>query len=275
MSDAPRNAWQCPTCGRQIPRSVEVCRCGSERKRLEALGYKFEQAPPPTPAAAARKVHARTQTDGPAAALIGYQIDTVLGPVWRVILKTLIVAAVLAAGGALVVYTHTEPLPTRGNVEVLESLEDFTRRAGPDAPNTIPAFLASGGQLGVFRASGEDDDPIPGVSEPDLRLGFCSMNVARQVRHEYPGYYEDWPDQKLVRTVLEKYPEYADRLCTLSIRLEATASEVVKYRLKPRTLVGHAGLWLRTLLLTSLVALLLLNLYYRGIVARLADSAGA
>ena len=273
MSEAPRNGWQCPTCGRQIPRSVEVCRCGSERKRLEALGYKFEQAPPPTPAAAARQVHARTQAAGPAAALIGYQIDTVLGPVWRGILKTLLAAGVLAAGWALVVYTHTEPPATRGNVEVISTLEDFTRSAGPDSPNTIPGFLASGGRLGVFRATGDDDEPIAGVNEPDLRLGFCSMSVARQVRHEYPGYYEDWPDEKLVRTVLQKYPDYTDRLCTLSIRLEATAGEIVKYKLKPRTLAGHAALWLRTLLLTSLVALAGLNVYYRLIIGPLAARA--
>ena len=117
-------------------------------------------------------------------------------------------------------------------------------------------------------SNGAPDDPIGEVNQADLLLGFCSQNVARQVRHEYPGYYEDWPDDKLVRTIVEKYPEYSDRTCTLSFRLDAGAGEIVKYELKPRSLLGHAGLWLRTLLLTMAFAVACLNVYYRLIVGR-------
>jgi hypothetical protein len=92
--------------------------------------------------------------------------------------------------------------------------------------------------------------------------------VAKQVRYEFPGYYEQWPDEELERVVIQKYPEYAERLCLLSHRLDASADQVIQYELKPRTLVGHATLWSRTVLLTIIFAAVCLNVYYRLIVSR-------
>jgi len=269
MSEAPQNGWQCPACERQIPRHVEVCRCGSERKRLEALGYKFGAAPPqaPPPAAAAR--HTRPPYRGPAAALIGYRIDTDLAAGWRAVLKGLFTVMVIAAGAMTARYTYTDPPPTRENVQVLTTLEDYVRGAGPDASNTIPAFLASAGTVGVLAPAGEARDLVKAIDETELRRGFCSQNIAGQVRHEYPGYYDKWPDDKLERTVLKKYPEYADRLCVLSIRLDAAPDEIVKYELKPPSLARQAGLWLRGLLAMLAAAVVCLNAYYRVIIGRL------
>jgi hypothetical protein len=269
MGDEPRNAWQCPSCGRQRPRGVEVCRCGSERRRLEALGYTFNRPPQPTPAAATRRAH--VPTHGPAAALIGYRLDTDLGRAWRVVLKSLFAIAVVLVGAATATLIYTEPLPRRGNVRILSTLDRFTQNAGPDAGNTIPSFLASAGRTGALAVAGDADDPVRSLEDTDLRLGFCSQNVAKHVRHEYPGYYESWPDEKLVKTVIAKHPEYADRLCTLPFRLEATPDEIVKYELTPRTLASHAGLWLITLLVAGAFAVVCLNIYYRGIIGRLAS----
>jgi hypothetical protein len=249
-----------------------VCRCGSERRRLEALGYKFDSAPPPPPKAASRP---RQQSTGLAGALIGYQLDTDLGAAWRATLKVLFAILVLSAGYALVRYTHHEPVAVRENVEVLTTLDGFTRNAAPDSPDTIPMFITSAGRLGVLSATGEPSDPVKAIPESDLRLGFCSRSVVRQVRHEFPGYYENWPDDKLERTVLEKYPEYADRVCVLSVRFDATASDIVKYDVKPRSLLGNALLWSRTIALTLVFAVLCLNVYYRLIIGRLASPAAA
>ena len=74
--------------------------------------------------------------------------------------------------------------------------------------------------------------------------------------------------------MLEKYPEYADRVCVLSIRLEATAGDIIKYELRPRSLLGLAALWLRTLLLTTVFAVACLNVYYRLIIGRLVSPQG-
>jgi hypothetical protein len=212
---------------------------------------------------------------GLATTLVGYQVDTDLATGWRFVLKALFTVAVVAVAAALVRFTHAEPLPVRDNIQILNTLDGFTRTAGPGSSNTIPLFIASTGRLGVLGTAGTPEDPVRTLQESDLRQGFCSQSIAKQVRYEFPGYYEQWPDDKLERVVLQKYPEYAERLCLLSHRLDASADQVIKYELKPRTLLGHATLWSRTALLTILFAAVCLNLYYRLIVSRLLEPADA
>lgn len=72
--------------------------------------------------------------------------------------------------------------------------------------------------------------------------------------------------------MLQKYPEYADRVCVLSVRFDASASEIIRYDLKPRTLGANSVLWLRTLIVTTVFATMCLNVYYRLIVGRLVSS---
>jgi hypothetical protein len=264
--------WQCPSCARWIPRHVEQCRCGSERKRLEALGYNLVTTPA-APSKPDPRPRPRVEHHGLASTLVGYQVDSDLAAGWRVTLKTSFAIAVMAVATALFRYTHTELPAVRENVEVLATLDGFTRTAGSQPGNTIPLFVASAGRLGVLGASGTPDDPVRGLRESDLQQGFCSQSVAKQVRYEYPGYYDQWPDDKLERVVLEKHPEYVDRVCTLSVRLDASAGEIIKYELKPRSLVGHAALWSRTALLTILFAAICLNAYYRLIIGRLSPGA--
>lgn len=264
--------WQCPSCARWIPRHVETCRCGSERKRLEALGYQIVTTPA-TSSEPAPRPRPRVEHHGLAATLVGYQFDTDLAAGWRLALKACLAIAVIAFAVALFRYTHTEPPATRENVEVLNTLDGFTRTAAPQSGNMIPLFVASAGRLGVLGTSGTPDDPVRFLRESDLQQGFCSQSVAKQVRYEYPGYYDQWPDDKLERVVLEKYPEYVDRVCTLSVRLDASAHEIIKYELKPRSLMGHAALWSRTLLITTLFAAACLNVYYRLIIGRLVSPA--
>jgi hypothetical protein len=244
-----------------------VCRCGSERKRLEALGYEFQSAPevPAKPPSRPR----RKQSAGLAGALVGYQLDTDLGDGTRMALKALLAIAVVGVTVALVVFTHTEPLPLRDNIQILSNLDSFTRQSQPDAGNAIPSFLTSAGRLGVLAANGVPGDPVRSIQESDLQEGFCSRSVARQVRHEYPGFYDTWPDDQLEKVFLEKYPQYADRVCVLSVRFDATAGDVIKYELKPRSLLAHAFLWLRTLLITAMFAVVCLNVYYRLVIGYL------
>jgi len=257
----------CPSCGRQVPRNVEVCRCGSERRRLEALGYTFESAPPP-PTAARARVSPRPESHGPAAALIGYRVDTDLSAGLRAGLKTFIAALVLTAGGATLRWAYSDPSPRRSNIDVVTSLDRFTHQAGPSSGNTIPAFMTSPGMLGALAVEGTPSDPVRSVNLTELQQGFCSENVARHIRYEYPGYYDGWSDDRLTTAALEKHPEYATRVCSISTRLEAGSAEIIKYTFKPRTILGHALAWLEGLFAAGLVGLACLNLYYRGIVGR-------
>ena len=72
---------------------------------------------------------------------------------------------------------------------------------------------------------------------------------------------------------LEKYPEFQDRLCVLPSQLGVSPDDVVKYRLRPRTIVELAILWSRTALITLAFAMVLLNVYYRVLVNRLPRAA--
>jgi hypothetical protein len=45
--------------------------------------------------------------------------------------------------------------------------------------------------------------------------------------------------------------------------------DVLKYRLRQRTILEWALIWSRTTLITGLFALVLLNVYYRALVPRL------
>ena len=107
------------------------------------------------------------------------------------------------------------------------------------------------------------------LNETELEGGFCSASVAQQIRHQFPGFYEDWPDAKLERVALEKYPEFQDRLCVLPSQLGASPDDVVMYRLRPRTMTEATMLWSRTALITGLFAIALLNVFYRLIADRL------
>ena len=76
------------------------------------------------------------------------------------------------------------------------------------------------------------NDQLKGLSDADLENGFCTTSLAKQIRYEFPGFYESWPDQKLERVALEKYPEFQDRLCVLPSQLGVSPDDVVKYRLR-------------------------------------------
>ena len=204
--------------------------------------------------------------------LIGYQIDEEVSRGWRVAIKTLIALSTIALGVAMIAITHREPVPTRGNVQILSTLDDFTHHAGPTAPNTVPAFLALPGRVGALEASTDPDAPVHAIDEAELQRGFCSESVSRLIRHQYPGYYESWPDDKLERVAIEKHPEMRDQICALSYKIDATAETIIKYELRPRTLVASAALWLLTLAVTSAFGLGAMNLYYRVLVDRLASA---
>ena len=70
---------------------------------------------------------------------------------------------------------------------------------------------------------------------------------------------------------LQKYPEFQDRLCVLSSQFGVDPNDVVKYRLRPRSIVEWTMLWSRTAAIVGLFAMALLNVYYRLLVNRLSN----
>jgi hypothetical protein len=267
-SPPSNRGWKCPECGRQIPRSVDVCRCGIERRRLEALGYNFDLSPIPDASSVVPVRVASQAAPGLAGLLVGYRSDAHISPAWRVVFAVLFLILVGAAGYIVVTYTHLPLSPTRQNVEIVATLEGHTKNVG-NTGNAIPAFLRLPGTVAVLEPTMTATDVLKPLSDADLGTGFCSASLARQIRYQFPGFYESWPDDKLERVALKKYPEFQDRLCVLPTQLDVSADDVVKYRLRNRTIVEWALVWSRTALITGLFAMALLNVYYRGLVDRL------
>jgi hypothetical protein len=201
--------------------------------------------------------------------LFGYQSDKAVASAWSLSLKALFIVGMIAVGASMAAFAYGERLSRRGNIEILSTLDEFTRDAGPAAPNTIPAFLELPGHIGLLGPSADLSEPVRALVVADLQEGFCSTSLARQIRHQYPGYYDSWPDEKLQGLALDKYPEMRDRVCALSYKIDATPVGVIKYQLKPRTIGEHAGLLLLILVVTGGFAIACLNLYYRVLVDRL------
>ena len=204
--------------------------------------------------------------------LVGYRSDSRVSRAWRIVFTLLLLILVGGAGYGVVTYTHSPLPPTRQNVEIVSTLEAHTKNAGSGG-NAIPAFLRLPGVVGVLEPSMTAHDRLKDLSDADLGTGFCTPSLAKLIRYEFPGFYENWPDDKLERVALEKYPEFQDRLCALPSQLGVSPDDVVKYRLRSRTIVELAILWSRTALLTLVFTMVLLNVYYRLLVDRLPRAA--
>lgn len=240
-----------------------------ERGRLEALGYTFDRAPG---SPSVQATTARNAEPGLAGTLVGYRSDAHVSRAWRIVFTLLFLILVGAAGYAVVTYTHHPLPPTRANIDIVSTLEGHTKSAG-NSGNAITTFLTLPGTVAVLEPTMTVDDRLKTLSDADLGSGFCSASVARQIRYEFPGFYENWPDDTLERVALEKYPEFQDRLCVLPSQLGVSPDDVVKYRLRDRTIVELTTLWSRTALITLSFAMVLLNVYYRLLVNRLPAAA--
>jgi hypothetical protein len=252
---------------------VDVCRCGAERRRLEALGYTFDEPPIATTSSSASPRVAGTAAPGLAGMLVGYRSAEDVSTAWRIVFTLLFLIMVGGAGYGVVTYTHLPLQPIRANVEIVRTLEEHTRTAD-NSGNAITSFLGLPGTTAVLEPTMTATDLLKPLSDADLQTGFCSASLARQIRYQFPGFYEGWADERLERVALEKYPEFQDRLCVLPISLGVSPDDVVKYRLRDRTIVEWALIWSRTALITGLFAMVLLNVYYRLLVDRLPVKSG-
>jgi hypothetical protein len=236
------------------------------------MGLIVALAPDTTESPAVRSATS-TVVPGLAGILVGYRTDDHVSSVWRIALALLFLILVGGAGYGVVTYTHLPLPPTRENVEIVATLEDHTKNAGAAVRNAIPGFIALPGTLAAFEPTMTAKDLLPPLSETDLEKGFCSASLAKQIRYEFPGFYENWPDDRLERVALEKYPEFQDRLCVLPSQLGVSPDDVVKYHLRARTTMEWTILWSRTAIITGLFAMVLLNLYYRLLVDSLPKQA--
>ena len=239
--NAPHFTWHCPGCGRHVPQGVNECRCGVRSYEAVQMQQQIEasqgssNAAPRSNAAAALEGHAATGSSaGPR------------GTRWAVMLAACLIAAVgLAFGVSALMRTPHNQAPRETDIHVLSRLDEHTTNAGSRMRNTIPSFLALPGKLGVLESEVAPSPTRPGdpvttssivkeIKEVELQKGICSPNLPLLVRQQFPGSYDDWPDDKLERTVLKTHPEYRGKLCVLPAWIDVNPHDIVKYELVRR-----------------------------------------
>jgi hypothetical protein len=194
---------------------------------------------------------------------VGYRPDDDVADWQRTVLKGVVAVGAMAACALTVWALNRGGLPRiPKNTSSILRLDDFTRRASHDDRNTMPAFLALPGDLGALSADGSSIREVDGNSLADV---VCAPSLAVLVRQEFPGYYERIPDDRLEKLVLEKHPDYRDRLCALPPWMDATAHDIIKYQLKPLP-PFRASVVLCSVLSVTAFVVVVLNIYYRLLV---------
>jgi hypothetical protein len=211
-----------------MPIHMSGCRCG------------FEKAVPDPPVDA-RVVHV------PAASQVVVASPAAAAPSRArrfAFIALLVIATPVVFAVTFRVLRGDGPSRTPDSVQLLARLDEFTKTVAPKAPNSIPLFLASPGTVGVLEgdwaqstegpSTGSGLPPtIADISETELQKGVCSSTVTGLVREQFPGTYDKVSDADLERMVLEKHPEYKDRVCVLPAWVEAEPHNIVKYQFKP------------------------------------------
>ena len=173
------------------------------------------------------------------------------------------VAALALVFAASAMLLPANGVDAQGNIRVLSRLDEYTK-ASPRVANTVPTFLTQPGLLGQLPTSaplagGGPETPAPRVyttndikpmNETELKKGFCTASLSRLIRQQFPGSYDDIPDEELEKTLLEKRPEYRDRLCMFPVWVDAAPSDIVKYEVEPASRLAKGG---NQLLLAGLI----------------------
>ena len=235
-----------------------MCRCGSQRPLVDPARSGWLGKADEIRAAATARL-APFIADG-------IESETYLPKAWRVLFRVAFVFIVLAVFTGMTRHTFRERVPTRGNIEVLARLDEHARKATSSKSNAIPSFLALPGRLGAIDPSAPSSEPVKTVDTARLAEGFCASSTAQLARHENPGLYERWSDARLEQAVVAKNPDWKGKVCVLSYALDADPDDIVKYELKPRTLLALTGLGLWILLVTGGCALACVIVYFRYIV---------
>ncbi len=268
---------------------IEGCRCGVARA-LALPGVEFAPREDSGPGALSHV----------AGVVVGYSPGLGWTGGRRVGAAALFVAKLGLTFAVVYAASSGEAAVAGGEARILARLDEHTMRQAASVKDTIPTFLLRPGLLGTLPAPAPapaatapapvsapapstppamvDDatDLVPlsaitALDEGELRKGFCTPTLTGLIRQRFPGSYDRMGDAELEKRVLAKYPEYRGRICDLPAWIAAGPHEIVKYEavndrpaivpaLPPGVMAGLA---------TFLLAILLLNVYYRLIAPRL------
>jgi hypothetical protein len=207
--------------------------------------------------------------------LFGIRYDVDLGQRWWHRLSKVVYAVFLflLVGVCWLVLSGTQPDANSSNVVVKDSLALYLALADKSVPNILPGFLAQPGQLGAFEKGGRDK--IGWVSEYTLGRSWCTADAPRFAEQiaKHLNERSYGREQNTAASVLagikqaQTSPDQA-AFCWFdaSIR-EYGVDQIIKYEFTDRARwTAQAQMLGKAALIIFLVNLVLLNLYYRGLV---------
>jgi hypothetical protein len=211
---------------------------------------------------------------GVVSSLFGIRYDVDLGQRWwhRLSKVVYVVFLFLLVGVCWLVLSGTQPEANSSNVVVKDSLALNLALADKSVPNILPGFLAQPGRLGAFVKGGRDK--IDWASEYALEHSWCTADaprLAEQIaKHLNERSYGQHNTAASVLADIKKAQTSPDQtaFCWFDSGIrEYGVDQIIKYDFTERARLTATMQALGTAaLIIFLVNLVLLNLYYRGLV---------
>ncbi len=199
--------------------------------------------------------------------LFGFRSDLDLSSRWwhRVAKVGYSMLVLLLLGFLWLIKDTMKPDATFDNVKIIARLNNALAQADKTVPNVISGFLSTPGEVGRFNRTTLS---IQWVSEYDLGKSWCTPDAYRHfnatVEHLNERRYG--ADKVSPSAVLSNIKSVASednaRLCWMESSLE-TADNIVKYEFTRKAIVVK---WLEVSFYWAVANVILLNLYYRGVV---------
>jgi hypothetical protein len=207
--------------------------------------------------------------------LFGIRYDVDLGQRWwhRLSKVLYVVFLFLVVGIFWLVWSGTQPEANSSNVVVKDSLSVYLALADKSVPNILPGFLAQPGRLGAFEKGGRDK--IEYVSEYSLGRSWCTADapryadqIAKHLNDRSFGAQHNTAGSVLAGIKQAQTSPDQTAFCWFDSGVrEHGIDQIIKYEFTERARVTATMETLaKAALIIFLVNLVLLNLYYRGLV---------
>jgi hypothetical protein len=202
---------------------------------------------------------------GLARILVGYRDDLDLASRWwHRLLKVTVILLLIAAGTLAFGVILNDSPPTIFNTRIVANLKDFTEKLPPrSTTNAIPAFLKITGQLGIVRY----DNTIEPMLETELVKGECSRRVEIPTKASQLISLDPNARLEVISSSIPNEPggDPLKSYCSIPPKYagNVVATQIVKWRYLPSVL---STAFFQAVVLTALLMVIMLNLYYRGVV---------
>jgi len=206
--------------------------------------------------------------------LLGYRDDLNLQSRWWHRLLAVLFALGSLAVGALTVIVVNGNWTTGaavGDIRIVDNLRAFTKKADPKIVNTVPEFLRLPGRLGGIK-----NGRVEELVTFSVATSVCSADLFSNATEVSTTLNSQLPNEPVTASEFAAFLKSElnslksgeeKRYCMLSNDVGFSSDNVVKFEMQPWGKGKRwAGIASSAVVFDALLALVVLNLYYRGLV---------